>query len=99
MFRMAYISLLSYHLQLFLLHLRIGKDLGSFQNNLYYFSNEYCWKKLIVLGYKLICYIVNVGDTSWTVMRWVIGVFHTLFYTINHLSIIFFYGVFNSSNA
>ena len=29
----------------------------------------------------------------------VIGDFHTFFYTINHLSIICFYGVFNSSKA
>ena len=28
-----------------------------------------------------------------------IGAYHTLFYTINHLLIICFYGVFNSSNA
>ena len=50
-----------------------GKDSITFQNNLYYFSDESCSipKKYIYLYpflYKLVCYILILKNTSWVTM-------------------------------
>ena len=43
--------------------------------------------------------MLNQTQINYLNLRLMIGTFHIFFYTINHLSIICFYGVFNSSNA